>query len=258
MPGTDPGGPAAPAGFFDDDYHRVLAPFHNEADARREAAALRELLGLAQDERVLDLGCGWGRHLALLAEAGHDVVGLDLSVALLRRARAHAHARADAPGLDLVAADMRSVPLADAAFDVVLNLATSLGLFLDDDPALAALREVHRVLRPGGRLLLEGMHRDDVVASFAPRVRWWLEDGTEVRARRRFDALSGISREVLRWRSPDGQRGEKRHALRLRTATELARLLDAASLEIEAAFGDWGGAEFRRDSERLIVLARRA
>ena len=88
------------AAFFDDDYFRVLEPFHPEAEARAEVAAIREQVGLAQSDRVLDLGCGWGRHLALLREAGHDVIGLDLSLPLLRRSREQA----------VVAGDMRRLP----------------------------------------------------------------------------------------------------------------------------------------------------
>ena len=245
-PGTEPA-PPAPPGFFDDDYRRLLAPFHAEADARRETAALREILALAQDDRVLDLGCGWGRHLTLLRDAGHDVTGLDLSLHLLRQV--------PAPRPPLVAADMRAVPFADASFDVVLNLATSLGLFLEDDDALAALREIRRVLKPGGRFLLEGMHRDDVEAGFAPRVRWFLDDGTQVRARRRWDPARGISQEVLRWKGPGGE-GEKRHTLRIRSALELEALVERAGLAIVTTFGGWNAIPFEPDSPRLVILAR--
>lgn len=239
----------APAALFDDDYARVLAPFHGEEEARWETAALREMLALAQDDRILDLGCGWGRHLGLLRDAGHDVVGLDLSLPLLRRARAGEGA---APR---VAGDMQALPFRDGAFDVVLNLATSLGLFLDDAPAIRVLAGVRHVLAPGGRLLLEGMHRDDVVAHYAARDAWVLEDGTRVRARRRLDALAGVSHEVLRWAGPAGS-GSKRHALRLRSATEMRRLLREAGLRVVTAYGGWDGAPFGRASGRLIVVAR--
>jgi SAM-dependent methyltransferase len=236
---------AVDASLFDDDYIRVLEPFHPEGEARREVAAIRELVGLAQSDRVLDLGCGWGRHLVLLRQAGHDVVGVDRSLPLLRRAA----------GPGLAAGDMQGLPFRGSVFDGVLNLATSLGLFLDDEPAVASLVEARRVLRPGGWLLLEGMHRDDVVAGFAGSDRWTLDDGTVVRARRRFDALEGISHEVLRWRGPDGRERTKRHSLRLRTATEMVGLLEQAGLEVREAWGDWDGRPFRHDAPRLIVRA---
>lgn len=240
---------------FDDDYVRVLEPFHPEAEARREVGALMELLGLSLDDRILDLGCGWGRHLALLGAAGHDVTGVDLSPPLLVRARARARRLDGDPAL--VCCDMRRLPLADGAFDVVLNLATSLGLFLDDPPAVDALREAGRALAPGGRLLIEGMHREEVEPRFAPRDRWTLDDGTVVRARRRFDAARGVSHEVLRWRSPDGQPRTKRHSLRIRTAAELRDLLERAGLRVEAVWGDWEGSPFHPDAERILLVAGR-
>ncbi len=235
--------------FFDEAYHRILAPFHPESEARIETAALRELLGLAQEDRILDLACGWGRHLRLLRGAGHDVVGVDLSVALLRRARVAGDPR-------LVAADMLQLPFAAGVFDVVLNLATSLGLFLEDDLMLSALREARRVLRPGGRLLIEGMNGEDAIAGYAERDAWSLEDGTDVRVRRRLDEARRVSHEVLRWRGPVGA-GTKRHSLRLRTGGEVARLVGEAGLELEATYGDWDLEELRPRSERVIVIARR-
>ncbi len=247
--------------FFGDAYARVLAPFHTEAEARREVAGLREMLALSQEDRLLDLGCGWGRHLALLREAGHRVVGLDLSEPLLRQAAAaltrtpgphpaeHSHPQ-------LCCATMLALPFADASFDAVLNLATSLGLFLDDAPARTALAEAARVLRPGGRLLLEGMHREDVEPHFAPRDRWRLDDGTVVRARRRLDRERGISHEVLRWDGPGGG-GRLRHSLRLRTAAELTALVASVGLRPAAAWGDWDGEPFTPGAERLILRAER-
>jgi SAM-dependent methyltransferase len=236
----------ADADFFDDAYHRLIAPFHPEVETRREVAALRELVALSQDDAVLDLACGWGRHMRLLRDAGHQVVGVDLSHALLRRAGGGA----------AVAADMRALPFSDATFDVVLNLATSLGLFLEDHDVVSTLREARRVLRPGGRLVIEGMHRDDAVANYAARDRWQLDDGTEVRVRRRFDPRRDVSHEVLRWRGPAGV-GTKRHSLRLRSAAEVRARLEDAGLEVAATCGEWTLEPFGLDSERLIVVATR-
>lgn len=260
---SDTGDPAAPgprsdvtvgSGFFDDAYHRLIAPFHPETETRHEVAAIREILALAQDDVVLDLGCGWGRHLSLLGSAGHDVVGVDLSYALLRRAADMGDVRDS--GARLVAADMRRLPLRDGGFDAVINLATSLGLFLEDGDAVAAMSEARRVLRPGGRLLIEGMHRDDVVWSYAVRDAWTMDDGTEVRVRRRFDPGRAVSHEVLRWDGPAGA-GTKRHSLRLRTATEMVSLLDAAALDPVSVYGGWYREPFGRESDRVVLVATR-
>jgi len=231
---------------FDDVYFQLHDPLFSEARSRGEVAGMRELLALPHGARVLDAPCGWGRHTGLLVEAGLDAFGADLSLDLLRRAPAAGR---------YAAADLRRLPFADGSFDAVVNVYTSLGLFLDDAEDVAALAEARRVLKPGGALLLESMHRDEVMAGYAERDRWVLPDGTEVRVRRRFDPVTGISQERLQWRRGEEQ-GRKAHALRLRTATEIDRLLHAAGFEGVTYFGGWGGRPLRRDAESLIAVAR--
>jgi len=233
--------------YFGDDFFDLHVDLFPPELSRREVGGMIELLQLPTGARVLDAPCGWGRHSALLREAGFDVVGSDLSVPLLKRA---------APGPRYIAADIRKQPLRDASCDAVINVFTSLGLFLDDAEDVAALREARRLLRPGGRLLLESMHRDDVITQYAERDRWTLPDGTQVRVRRRFDAVRGISHERLRWRRGT-ESGEKRHALRLRTASEIDGLLQAAGFTNVQYFGDWDGRPFTHRDASLIALAVR-
>lgn len=243
-------------GYFDDDFFRLHDPLFPEADSRREVAAMRELLGLPVGARILDAPCGWGRHTRLFAESGLTAVGADLSIDLLRRAHA---GRARRPrrrqAESYVACDLRFLPFADHSFDAVVNVFTSLGLFGTDRDDLRALREARRVLAHGGPFLLETMHRDEVIAAYAERDAWTLPDGTQVEMRRRFDPVSGVSREVMRWRR-GSQTGEKRHALRLRTATEIDALLRAAGFRGREYYGGWEGQRFTRRSERLIVIGR--
>ncbi len=234
--------------YFDDAYFQLHDPLFPEVASRREVAGIVELLGMPVGARILDAPAGWGRHAVLLAEAGYRVVAADLSFDLLRRAPPEGPPR--------VAADVRSLPFADACFDAVLNVFTSLGLFLDDAEDLQALREVRRVLGAGGTFLFESMHRDEVVAHYAERDRWSLPDGTDVRASRRFDPIRGISHEVMEWRGAAG-RGRKRHALRLRTATEIAGLLREAGFADVRYYGDWDGSRFHHRAERLIAVACR-
>jgi ubiquinone/menaquinone biosynthesis C-methylase UbiE len=246
--------------YFDDRYFEMHDPLFTEERSRREVAGMRELLGLPFGARVLDAPCGWGRHAVLLAEAGCEVFGADLSYDLLRRARV---TQGEGEGEGSItarsayaAADIRSLPFGVASFDAVLNVFTSLGLFLSDDEDLAALREARRVLRSGGALLLESMHRDDVIANYAERDRWSLPDRTEVRVRRRFDPVTGISHERLQWRRGE-EAGRKEHSLRLRTATEIDGLLRTAGFADITYFGDWNASSFQHSSEHLIAVARR-
>ncbi|MGH7461434.1 MAG: class I SAM-dependent methyltransferase, partial [Longimicrobiales bacterium] len=155
----------------------------------------------------------------------------------------------------LAACDIRALPFPAHHFDGAFNIFTSLGLFLSDEEDLAALREIRRVIRPGGCFLLESMHRDDVISDFAARDAWTLPDGTEVEVRRRFDAIRGISYERLRWKRGT-ETGEKRHALKLRTATEIDALLQQAGFVQPHYYGDWDGSPFSHQSAHLIAVTR--
>jgi demethylmenaquinone methyltransferase/2-methoxy-6-polyprenyl-1,4-benzoquinol methylase len=106
--------------------------------------ATRRALSLAAGERCLDLAAGTGVSTEELARSGATVVGLDLSLGMLqvgRRAR---------PAVPLLAGDALALPFAAASFDAVT---ISFGLRNIVDTA-GALREMARVTRPGGRLVV--------------------------------------------------------------------------------------------------------
>jgi SAM-dependent methyltransferase len=105
-------------------------------------------LRLAAGERVLEIGFGNGKHFPrLLAQAPElHVSGLDFSAEMLRQARQN---NPDNPQLHLVAGSSEQMPFPDAAFDAVLCVNV---IYFWEKPA-AHLREVRRVLRPGGRFL---------------------------------------------------------------------------------------------------------
>jgi ubiquinone/menaquinone biosynthesis C-methylase UbiE len=241
--------------YFDDAWFRLHEPLFPPELSRHEVAGMIELLGLPAGARVLDAPCGWGRHTVLLEEAGYDAWGMDLSESLLLRLARSASEHGGDSGSRIAAADLRDLPFADDTFDAVINAFTSLGLFDNDAEDVRALREARRVLRAGGSFLLESMHRDDVVAAFAERDAWTLPDGTEVTARRRFDPVTGVSHEIWHWRRGD-EHGEKRHSLRLRSATEIATLLRRAGFRRVEWYGDWNGEPFTHHSPRIIAVAR--
>jgi malonyl-CoA O-methyltransferase len=116
-----------------------------------EGPVVRARLGDVRGRRVLDLGCGTGRHALPLAEAGALVTAVDFSPGMLARARAR-------PGSDrvrFVVADLRRpLPFPDAAFDLVVS-----GLVLEHLPDLPAFfAEARRTLRPGGRAVVSTIH----------------------------------------------------------------------------------------------------
>lgn len=241
-------------GYFDQHFLELYQPFLTPEVSGAEAEAVAELLSLEPGARVLDVGCGWGRHSLLLAREGMEVTGVDLSPALLREARR----RGEEEGIPVrwLQRDMRALGF-DGEFDAALSLFSSLGYFRDPADDLRVLRGMRRALRSDGLLLMECMHRDHVVRHFAERDWWEGPGGDPVWVERQFDPVEGVSREWLRW-SARGEIQEKYHEIRVRTATEWAGLLAAAGLQVVGWYGGWEADELSPDSERLIVVARPA
>ena len=140
-----------------DDWYVPLARHLGEAylqygfamGTTQEVDFIEETLATVPGERLLDVGCGPGRHAVEFARRGLDVVGIDLSADFV----AVAHRRAAEAGVtpSFFQMDARELPF-DNEFDVVISLcqgAFGLGL-----PDLQILRNIRRALRPGGRLAL--------------------------------------------------------------------------------------------------------
>jgi ubiquinone/menaquinone biosynthesis C-methylase UbiE len=126
------------------------ATIHGDRD--RVADIVESFLAVLDGQRVLDVGCGPGWESATFAAAGLDAVGLDLTRSFL------ADACDRAPTAAFLRADMRSLPLADDAFDGVWACASLLHVPREDVPA--TLREFRRVLVDGGCLAVSVKRAD--------------------------------------------------------------------------------------------------
>lgn len=240
--------------FFDDRYLLEYEPLFDARRDRREVARLIEVLALPVGARILDCPCGQGRHSHLLAEAGFEVAGVDLSPALLRIARR----RGTGGALRYTRGDMRRLPRHwTRQFHAVVNLFTSFGFFAEPSDDARVIREFARVLRRGGVLVWHGASRDGLSARFLSRDWWRTADGTLVAQERHFDSLSGVLTVDSERRGPRGDEA-RTHRIRIYTATRLAELCRDAGLIVESAFDGWNDRPLRRTSSEMLLVARKA
>jgi SAM-dependent methyltransferase len=235
---------------FDELYLKTYAD-REPGDPREEALGASNLAGVEPPAEVLDAPCGYGRHSAVLAEAGYRVTGADRSQVLLDEARRRSGGR-DWP--KWVRADHRELPFDDASFDAVLTLFSSLG-YRGEEGDRATLRELRRVLRPAGALVIETQHRDRIMSIF--REEGWQDLGggaLRLEARRMDYAAGEIETDFILIEA-DGSRHSLTYRLRLYTATELIDLLEAAGFDDVECFGGFGREPLSRET-RLFVLAR--
>jgi ubiquinone/menaquinone biosynthesis C-methylase UbiE len=235
-----------------------LYAHRDDREAQKDIQTIVKLISPPEDEPLLDLGCGAGRHLCVLRDMGFSqLVGLDLSQELLDVA---AKQLAD-PGIgdsdsrvQLIQADMRAIPQTDY-FATVLSLFTSFGYFERDDENENVLAAVHRALKPGGTFLIDYMNRGHVIAHLVAYDEKVLTD----RRIKNTRCLTADSRRVEKTTLVirDGVEHQFHESVRLYSADEMVDMLEAVGFESIQRYGSLDGEEFTPTSPRLVIVARK-
>lgn len=207
----------------------------------QEVAFLVDALALRPGQRVLDVGCGPGRHAHAFARRGFDVVGVDLSPRFIELARQDAP-----PGATFEVADARHLPY-DAAFDLVLSLCQGgFGLVRGDDASV--LSGMARAARPGAAVALSAFN-----AYFA--VRHLEETDT-------FDAATATNVESTVLRDEAAATMPFELETTCFTPRELRLLAAAAGLKVEHVWSTSPGRYARTppnlDTPEFLLIARKA
>ena len=163
--------------WFNQDYLLVYPHRdQSEADAQVSSAlSMLATLGIEPGGRVLDLGCGTGRHSKALHQAKFEVVGIDLSIDLLKKATL-----VNPRAVSFARCDIRHLPFRDSSFDLLSCFFTSFGYFATDTEHCATLREWRRVICSSGALFLDLPDRELTLSCLRPRTERNLPNGESV------------------------------------------------------------------------------
>jgi len=171
--------------------------------------------------RVLDVGCGAGRTSTVLAAAGFDVVGLDISRPMLGLAAA------EDPAVRYVAGDAAALPFAEGSFPTVLFSYNGIDELRPTSARVAALREIHRVLEPGGRFAFSSHNLLRRLLPLPPTRQWLGKMATFWRRNARRGMLGSAYKSIDEDATP----------VHMNDPLSLLRLLRAVGFEVVDVVG---------------------
>ncbi len=235
------------ASWFDSVHYHKLYGYRDATEAARFLDELIARLRPRTGARVLDLGCGAGRHSRYLASKDLQVIGMDLAAHSITEAK-----KSTRPGLRFLQHDMR-VPFGREAFDYVFSFFTSFGYFEQLDEHLTVVRNMATSLRRGGALVPDYLNARHAETRLTPEEAKKI-DGVIYRLTRWTDARSFFKRIVVE----DGTRKPLEYVERVArfTLQDFERMFALHDLIIEEVHGDYRLSPYNAlTSPRMILVA---
>ena len=226
----------------------------------KEVEFFAQILDLKEGDSLLDLACGQGRHLIELSQKGsYRLFGLDRSRYLIQRAKNLAKKKG--LSINFKEGDARKLPYPTDSFDFITLLGNSFGYFETTDDDIKILMEIFRVLKPGGRLLMDVADGEFLRQNFTPRSWEWIDKKHFVCRERSLasDNERLISREVVT-HTDKGVIVDQFYAERLYTQVTLANFIFKVGFKDTVFHGHIGADSIRNQDlgmmeNRFILTA---
>ena len=235
----------------------IRTPFFKALTPERNLSETRDLEGLcnfSKDDLILDHGCGQGRHCSQLTEDGFSVIGFDYSKTLLNLAIREKNVRNLV--IPYIRGDMLYLPIKDSLFDWALSLFGSFG-YLSDRENVEVLSEIRRVLKPGGKLVLDIWNKDAVLKKYGDDQKHEIGKDQYFIQKCRFD--HDVNRMYVdRYFTGPGTEEKYSVSFRVYTRDEISEILTDLRFEILDFRGSFSSSEITTNSRSMVIVATKA
>jgi len=241
--------------YFDSKYIQIWELFQgiSHDDVENDVLGIANLLELNSTDRILDVGCGYGRYLLRLMELGYHIIGIDRSIDMLSKLKNKSE--------DLfrnhyiLQVDMRNIPFVDD-FTKALLLGGTFGYFSSVQQDKIVIKEIREVLANNGMLLLDCVNKVNRIKNYLPS-REFGGDNAKIKVTSYYNENQRVFVETINYKDGTINR-QKTSYVRLFSLIEIQELLRSASFSIENVWADFMGSEYNdQNSKRIIIRARK-
>jgi SAM-dependent methyltransferase len=234
--------------WFGTKYYQLLYQHRDDTEAKAFLDALVQRLGVPVEKRILDVGCGKGRHSIYLAEKGFDVVGIDVSEENISEAKMFENRT-----LHFVQQDMR-LPFSIGCFDLAVNLFTSFGYFKTEKEDLETLKNIHNAMNHNGLFVLDFFNAAQVRKNLVAFEEQEIEGVS-------FEIKRCIRKKIVEKDISVCDHGFKQHfgeRVKMLDIDDFEGYFRASGFKVVDVFGDYQLKSFNiESSERLIMIAQK-
>ena len=235
--------------FFKKDFYNF--DFIPQKRTLQEVDFIIKASGIKNGDRILDVGCGVGRHSLILAKKGFFVVGVDFSKEYLSDAIKKAK-KMKLINIEFIRKDMRKIDFKEE-FDLVINMFTSFGYF-DDKDNFTFLKKVHRALKKGGKFIIDVKNGVFIRENLSEKNWEIVGDVIELQE------FVWIDKNTLKntWHKiEDGEMKTRRFYLKMYDKKSLSKILKKAGFKVLKIYGGFDSSKVTDKSKRIIAICKK-
>lgn len=234
-----------------DEWYPIVYQHRDEKEAQEQVEFVFSELNLQYNHKILDLCCGYGRHINFLSPKVSFVVGFDLSLYLLKKAR---HFLSDK--ISLVRGDVRYLPFNPESFDVVLIFFTSFGYFDEDKENIRQIEQVSFVLRNKGTFFFDYLNPLQVekITNIETKKTY---HSYIIKENRFYDEISRELKKEVSIYLNNQLKKSYTERVKIYSLDEISRIFSSQNLHIQKIYGNYNKESYTEESPRLIIIGEK-